>query len=410
MSVVQRGGVSADLARIDALCGLKRFDDAAELARRVVGLDGANARAWCLLAQAELGRGDNQAALAAATGARSLEPEDEWPHRLAAYAFARLGQQSEAIRSAREAVRLAPSEWQTYVTLAHVLPSSGRSRPEALEAAKRALELAPHETLAHLTYAIVVGAGGRHAEAEAAVRRALELDPQNSAAHNELGRVHLRRARFSRADRLAAAATMFGTAVQLNPHESVIRTNLDTVLFAFLRRASWYVLVVGLLAGAFFADSGEAARLVPLLLLGVPGWIAWRFWIGLTPALRSHLRSLVLGRALRVPMSLLGLAVVCLVGALVVPGLAYLSFWLAFFARISLRRRASRAGVSIQIDHERAVRFLLWLLAGGLALVALELFGGVEGLSGVAGVLAGMLCAGGSVIAFVAVRRRSATG
>jgi len=408
MSVAQRGGMNADLARVRALCDLKRYDDAAGLARRAVGLDGANAYAWCLLAQAELGRGDHQAALAAASGARSLQPEGEWPHRLVAYALDRLGRHDEAVRSAREAVRLEPHAWQAHVTLARLLSNMRSDGAEALRSAERAVALAPHETQAHLTYALVSGASGRHDEAEAAVQRALELDPQDAAAHNELARLHLRRARFGRADRLASAATTFANAVQLDPHETVVRTNLDTVLYAFLRRTSWYVLLVAVAPVSLFGGSTAAGRLVPVLLLGVPCWFARRFWNGLTPQLRRHLRDIVLGRKLRIAMSLLAFAVVCLLGSVAVPGLAYLASPAALLARFSLRRNAARAGVTIEVDRERAVRFLLWLLTGGLALVALELFGGVEGLSGVPGLFAGLLCAGGSVMAFLAVRRRSA--
>ena len=403
MSVAQRGGTDADLARVRALCDLKRYDDAAGLARRAVGLDGANAHAWCLLAQAELGRGDHHAALAAASGARSLEPENEWPHRLAAYALERLGRHDEAVRSAREAVRLGPHGWQAHVTLARLLSNTRSASAEALRIAERALTLAPHETQAHLTFAIASEASGRPDEAEAAVRRALELDPQDAAAHNELARLHLRRARFGRVDRLATAATTFGTAVRLDPRETIIRRNLDAVLYSFLRRTSWYVLIVAAVAARFFANSSPPGRLVPVLLLGVPGLFAWRFWSGLTPPLQGYLRDLVLGRRLRFTMILLALSVAFLAGGVVIPALTYLSFWPAILARISLRRQATRAGV-VSFDRKRG----LWLLTGGLALTALLFFSGVEGLSGAAGLLAGLLCAGGSLAAFLAVRRRSA--
>ena len=107
-------------------------------------------------------------------------------------------------------------------------------------------------------------------------------------------------------------------------------------------------------------------------------------------------------------MILLALSVAFLAGGVVIPALTYLSFWPAILARISLRRQATRAG-AISVDRERGVRMLLWLLTGGLALTALLFFSGVEGLSGAAGLLAGLLCAGGSVAAFLAVRHRSAT-
>jgi hypothetical protein len=63
------------LARCAKLCDLGRFAEATTLLRSVVVIEPDNAPAWCLLAAAELGTGDGDAAERAASTATSLAPE-----------------------------------------------------------------------------------------------------------------------------------------------------------------------------------------------------------------------------------------------------------------------------------------------------------------------------------------------
>src|SRR6266571_887977 len=78
----------------------------------------------------------------------SLDPADEWPHRLASNALVHLGKFADALRAAYEACRQAPSYWQTHVCVAQAALAAQRL-DLAAEAATRARALAPNEPDVH---------------------------------------------------------------------------------------------------------------------------------------------------------------------------------------------------------------------------------------------------------------------
>ena len=63
----------------------------------------------------------------------------------------------------------------------------------------------------------------RRDEERAAYLKALELDPNHAAAMNNLAAMDLNRGRLGRAARQVTAA------LQIDPHEEVLRTNLDQI-------------------------------------------------------------------------------------------------------------------------------------------------------------------------------------
>jgi len=66
----------------------------------------------------------------------SLDPADEWPHRLASNALVHLGNFPDALRAAHEARRLAPGYWQTHVCVAQAA-LAGQRLSVAAEAASQ---------------------------------------------------------------------------------------------------------------------------------------------------------------------------------------------------------------------------------------------------------------------------------
>ena len=408
------GAAAVEIERARALCELARFDDAVPLLRRAVAAEPQNAGAWCLLAQAELGRRHDEDALQAAGTALSLAPDDEWPHRLTSVALERLGRHEESLAMARAATRVAPYAWPAFVQLAHAAALSGRSgRDEALAAARQAVMLAPHEADSHLALGAVARARQRYKAAESAFRTALAIDPQHSAAHNELARLHLRKNRFAGAASLADAAGGFTNAVRANPGADASRSNLDLVIRVFLCRVAYLIFLDAYLAG--YALSGSAAvsvRLLPIVLLAVPARFAWRFVRKLSPDLQRHLRHLLLGRVLRIPAGLEAVAVALLLVAVVAPpqartAAAGLAAATALLARLYLRvyaDHAASAATGARLVTTRA----LWLIAVGLALVTLILFASAAGAGFAAGqVLAGCACAAGCVGVLYTIKRRS---
>ena len=81
---------------------LGRYDEASTLLARLVSTEPDSGRAWCLFARAHLGADRYVEAVEAANRAASIEPAEEWPHRLASNALMHLGNHAEALRAASE--------------------------------------------------------------------------------------------------------------------------------------------------------------------------------------------------------------------------------------------------------------------------------------------------------------------
>lgn len=249
MSAVQRAQLLIDTGR---------HAQAAQELGRHLAVSPDDAYALALLAQAQLGAGELQAALTAAGRAVALAPQWEWPHRIASVVLLRLGRAQEAERAAREAVRLEPDEWQTHAQLARVLaqplvadgqpfdrsdPRRGVPRAEqAWQAACTAVALAPLEPGAHCVVGDVALAGMHLDQAEQAYRRVLQLDPADAQAVHDLALVRERRGQ------LTSAAGGFAAAVAADPRDPTGAHNVLVVGWRLLRRLQ---LVLGVVA--FFA-------------------------------------------------------------------------------------------------------------------------------------------------------------
>jgi tetratricopeptide (TPR) repeat protein len=300
------------LERAEALCELRRYEEALALLSRAVASDPDSLHAWCLIAQAHLGLDRYREAVKAAETAIALAPEEEWPHRLASVALQGLGNYVQATRAAEEAVRLAPDTWQTHVQLAHAASRAWRL-DLARVASDRALLLAPEEADVHLAVGAVASAAGHPKEAESHFRRALVIEPDNAVAHNELARLHLKYAHGANPAGLARAAAGFATAVRSDPRAAVSRRNLELVVREFLRRVAYGVWIgTYLIARLARVISPSVGRIVALVLLGILLLFVWGFVGRLTTHLRHYLLRELLGRRLRLPAGLEVLAVFCL--------------------------------------------------------------------------------------------------
>ena len=174
------------LARAEALVELRRYAEAESLLGHVLAARPDDHRAWCVLALVHDGLGQATRMLEAANRAVALAPEEEWGHRLASIALARLRQLEEAVRAAGEAVRLDPNGWRTHVLYSLVAAQVPRLAQDAYRAAQRATELAPHSSDAHFALGLTSDATGRHEEVAEHYRQALRLDPEHVNALNNL--------------------------------------------------------------------------------------------------------------------------------------------------------------------------------------------------------------------------------
>lgn len=244
------GAASArGLARARVLVDMGRWAQAVDALGPVVAAAPDDGDAWCLLAQARLNTGDHGGALEAAGRAVRLEPDREWPHRIASVALEGQGRTAEALAAAQTCVRLSPNAWQSHLQLADTAAAL-RQRQVVREAVGRALALGPDEPEVHVLAA-------RHARSRRAARehhrRALALEPDHPVAQHELTRLSVPRLRGRLAllspGESARATDGYARALRSDPQQRVSRHGLAVVVGAVVFRTVTLVLLTTLVAG-----------------------------------------------------------------------------------------------------------------------------------------------------------------
>jgi hypothetical protein len=91
-----------------------------------------------------------------------------------------------AVRSLREAVRLAPRQTRYRLLLGHVLSNNQRWQKEAEEQFRQVLDIEPVNVMAHLGLAQLYSKVGLVRRAENEYREALKIEPQNPVAKKGL--------------------------------------------------------------------------------------------------------------------------------------------------------------------------------------------------------------------------------
>jgi tetratricopeptide (TPR) repeat protein len=252
------------VTRAVLLIETQRFAQARDILSRHLATDPNDANALCVLAQAYLGLDDYPAALAAAQAAAASEPQNEWAQRLASLTLTRIGRFAEARARADAALRLAPNEWRTHAQRARVDVSADAVSPSTLRTARQAVRLAPWEQDAHSLLGSALLADKQFDEAELEFREALRIDPQSHSTHNEMARLHL-----ARRD-IGAAAAGFAGAAALSPADDTAARNL-TVVGARALRYVHLVMWIALLVTTKFRDQhGGPVNRTALAV----GWVA----------------------------------------------------------------------------------------------------------------------------------------
>jgi tetratricopeptide (TPR) repeat protein len=317
--VTERAAHLGAVARAEDLCNLHRYAEAVNVLTSALADRPDDAHTWCVLARARLGAEDFAGALAAANRAVALEPDQEWPHRLASIALTRLAQPQQALSAALESVRLAPMFWQTHSRVAGASLGVNMA-DQASRAATKAVELAPLEPDTWTTLGSVALARGDRKEATRAYRQALSLDPENTNAHDGLARVALKRGRLANPHGLAAAASGFATSVRVNPRSKTSRASLEIVLRAFLSWLAYFVFLDAYLVLRATASTGNVwVRLIPLALLILPVAYAGRFLAGLTKVVRNRLWQVLRHGLVSVAAALEAVAVTSIVVGVFAP-------------------------------------------------------------------------------------------
>jgi tetratricopeptide (TPR) repeat protein len=271
---------AVELSRAGTMIELGRYDEAAGLLASVVAAAPDAPRAWCLLSRAHLGAGRGAEAVLAARQAATLNPADDWPHRLESTALVSLGRGHEALAAAAEARRLAPGFWRSHVCLAQAAVAAGDQDPAvAAEAAAAALAIAPDEPDVHFTAGKVALSAGDLSRAREHQQAALAIDPRHAGATNELGRISLRERNagsaagyFLRAARAAPGVGIFGrnTEVALAkvltnitvPVALVIAVGIDLPILTGAPRLP-FVIMMAVLTALTLGYAAHQVRMLP---------------------------------------------------------------------------------------------------------------------------------------------------
>jgi arylsulfatase A-like enzyme/Flp pilus assembly protein TadD len=239
-----------------ALQNLGRPSEAITALGKAVKIDPRNTKSYLRLSEAEIARGNPQAAegwlrrgnsvhedrvlldrlaqlllqSGRAAEARALleglaakTPNDA----LAAYNLGQLllveGRGEEALRELRRAAALAPSDPDVHQAVGSALALSG-NREEAIDAFQRAVELSPCFAAAQANLGAAYAELGRLSEAEAALEKAVDCDPRYAAGFKNLAAV-----RFQMGDLDGAIAAM-KDAQRASPEDPEVGRTLEDLL------------------------------------------------------------------------------------------------------------------------------------------------------------------------------------
>jgi len=281
------GQADALIQRCLILQRLRRFDEAAAVARMAVAFHRGLGRAHHTLGMSLLKGGKFAEAETAFAEAVQIDPGavDTWINR--GVAQKETGDFTAAEASYRQALALAPSDPIVHNNLANVLAAAGRT-PEAVALYRAAVDLDPsyadakanlglalrdagdvpgavdfltEAVAAHPTHAVLLNAYGnvlrqaeRTADAVQALSRAVELVPDYAEAHNNLGLA------YAIKNQMDDAAGHMKRAAELKPDSAVISNNYGALLLRMFR----FDEAVGALANAVARDPAYDEALVNL--------------------------------------------------------------------------------------------------------------------------------------------------
>ncbi|MFT3880107.1 MAG: tetratricopeptide repeat protein [Gemmatales bacterium] len=165
---------------------LKRYELAEEMLGKVLQSDPKNTEAIALLALVKLSRGRQEVALALATEALAIAPEDAYYHFILGVVQTERGDFSIAIMSLREAIRLNPSCSDYYRWLSQCYAET-QQLDHAYWGILKGLQLNPDDVNSLMNYGIIKYRNNQLAEAEVIFRQVLSFDPEHALCHEYLG-------------------------------------------------------------------------------------------------------------------------------------------------------------------------------------------------------------------------------
>jgi len=215
------------LADVDRLRKSGEHARAAEAARSVFAASPGDARAFRVLVELLLARGDLPAAEAACRTALAGGRLVFEGHQLLGAVLSRRGARDEAIAEGRAALALRPDDALTLRNLGALL-RTGPDVEEAIALLERAARLAPNDASVHMHLGCALSTDGGHARALVHLERALAIAPHDLDAHSALfGTLHY--ASDVGAARVAEAHRRFGALLErITPRMPARRSSIES--------------------------------------------------------------------------------------------------------------------------------------------------------------------------------------
>jgi tetratricopeptide (TPR) repeat protein len=242
----------------DALNGLERYDEAQRAAYRVLASEPSDLQGLLVAVDAAIGRGDR----------------------------------TNAIALADEAVRSHPTSWVAHAAVARVGIAGASTEGRVLRSAQEAVRLAPGAAGAHLVLGEVWRRRGELLEARSEFRIALTIDPLDADAANNLAVLMVQRRRAS------AAIRVFGDILRREPLYELARINLLPCVkmaisnFAIVSGATFVLMwILGFSAELSGTPSSGLSPLIAAVGVAVLATLLALFLIASGPRVRRYLRG-----------------------------------------------------------------------------------------------------------------------
>jgi Flp pilus assembly protein TadD len=181
--------------RARLLLDVHRPEEALRVLAQAVARDPEDPQPHIVAGMAYLDLNEPALALEAARSACALNPQSASATRVAGIASAELGRSADALKYGKLAVRIDPADDQSHALLAELQVLRGqkcdaisrnRLRKKAIRSAEQAISLAPENPYAHYVMGRVLLDDGRLRAAEQAFHHVLSLDPSHTAALSAL--------------------------------------------------------------------------------------------------------------------------------------------------------------------------------------------------------------------------------